>query len=91
MAKRFGSPRKRPAQAGGGSVSSDSQLTTNKPFLTLNLDELLDRLPNLKIDVIKGIWLQSARRACEQFKDFLHNSGKANLASHNELKDFGEV
>ena len=91
MARRFGSPGNRAAQVDRGSISSGSHLTTNKSFLTMNLDELLDRLPNLKIDVIKGIWLQSARRACEQFKDFLHNSGKVNLASHNELKDFGEV
>ena len=73
------------------SLSSDGKNVTSKSLVSMNLDELLDRLPHLKVDVIKGLWLQTARRSYEQFKKFLHEAGSVNLASQNELKDFGDV
>lgn len=97
MVKPFGSPkRKAPRQSKGAGSSgssdpSDIRNNASKPFQCMTVDELLERLPSLKLEVIQGVWMQALRQEYTRLKILLEDAGKISLDTHYELKNFGEV
>ena len=90
-----GSPKRRLARFRGGddtsSTASDSHVNIGPQFRDLNLDELLKRLPVLRMDVIQGTWLTAVRREHENMKRLLSEAGYATQTSHKTLENFGNV
>lgn len=97
MVKPFGSPKKkalRDAKAFQVTASStlfEGHATTNKAFQSMTVDELLSRLPSLKVDVIQGIWLEAMRQEYSRLKVLLDDAGNVKLDTHHDLRHFGEV
>ena len=90
-----GSPKKRLARFRGGddtsSTALDSHINAGPQFRDLTLDDLLTRLPLLRMDVIQGTWLSAVRREHEKMKTLLSEAGYATQTSHKTLQSFGAV
>jgi hypothetical protein len=96
MLRPFSSPKNkaaRLAKAVESSLSSSSSDCTlfNKPISSMNVDELLHRLPELNLNIVNHVWLPAMRNEFTKIKVLLQDAAELRLESHDQLRNFGEV